>query len=513
MPEDKMIIVYFIPLPLRLDWQGRICWAVQEGYGHKAFDRLLAIPGVKDHFGLAYHNTRGLHQTIDSVPPHAKWQSTFLAFADKPDHKHELHYRNLVDAIRTLLGNPAHAKDIIYKPATVFTDNTYSSHIYNEMWTGHWWHAIQDRLPEGASVVPVIIATDKTQLTRFLASKSAYPVYLTLGYLSVDKILKNELSAREVSARVHHLFHASLCIILDPLKEAGKEGIEVVGGDGLVCMVFPILACYVADYPEQCLVTCTKYGTCPKCRARAEELAEIQMFTHRTQPWTTSIIDNANISTMTNAAFRKKCMLHDVAGGVFEPFWLEFPHCDIHLAITSNVLHQFYQGMFKHMVEWCQELMNEEELDQRLRTLPSYYGVHHFHEGWTSLGQIDGKERKHMARVLLACLVGKVPKGVILAYCTLLDFIYLAQYPTHDDTTLEYMQQALKDFHHHKEVIINLGIRDNLDIPKFHSLQHYLDNIRKFGMTDNYNMEMFERFHIDFCKEGWYVSNGRNEKS
>ncbi|KAG2033426.1 hypothetical protein BDR03DRAFT_935633 [Suillus americanus] len=191
--------------------------------------------------------------------------------------------------------------------------------------------------------------------------------------------------------------------------------------------------------------------------------------------------------TTTNAAFRKQCMLHDVAGGL-------------------------YQGVFKHMVEWCQELMDEEELDQRLRTLSPYYGVCHFHKGWTSLGQIGGKECKHMARVLLACLVGKVPRGVILAYHTLLDFIYLSQYPTHDDTTLEYMQQALKDFYHHKEVIINLGIRDDLDIPQFHSLQHYLENIRNFGMTDNYNTEMFERFHIDFYKEGWYVSNGRNEK-
>ncbi|KAG2039342.1 hypothetical protein BDR03DRAFT_860207 [Suillus americanus] len=163
-------------------------------------------------------------------------------------------------------------------------------------------------------------------------------------------------------------------------------------------------------------------------------------------------------------------MLHDVAGGVFEHFWLKFPHCDIHLAITSDVLHQLYQGVFKHMVEWCQELIDKEELDQRLRTLPPCYGVHHFYKGWTSLGQIGGKEHKHMARVLLACLVGKVPRGVILAYHALLDFISLSQYPTHNDTTLEYMQQAIKDFHHHKEVIINLGIRDDLNIPKFHSL-------------------------------------------
>jgi hypothetical protein len=380
-------------------------------------------------------------------------------------------------------------------------------------------------------VAPVIIATDKTQLTKFSASKSAYPVYLTLGniprairrkpgqhacvligYLSVDKVLKEELSAREVSSRVQRLFHDSLRIILEPLKKAGEIGIEIVGGDGLVRLVFPILACYVADYPEQCLVTCTKYGTCPKCRARADELAEIQRFSSRTQAWTASVINEANLTTKTNSSFRKQCMSKDVSGGVFEPFWLGFPHCDIHMAITSDILHQLYQGVFKHIIEWCQELIDEEELDQRLRTLPPCYGVRHFHKGWASLGQIGGKERKHMARVLLACLVGKVPRGVILAYRALLDFIYLAQYPTHDDDTLFYMQKALQDFHRHKEVIINLGIRDDLDIPKFHSLQHYMENIRNFGTTDNYNTEMFERFHIDFCKEGWYASNGRNEK-
>lgn len=138
---------------------------------------------------------------------------------------------------------------------------------------------------------------------------------------------------------------------MEPLKDAEDSGIEVVGRDGLVCLMFPILACYMADYPEQCLVTCTKYGTCPKCRARANKLAEIQSFARCTQHWTSSVIDHANISIKTNSAFRTQCMSEDVAGGVFESFWLDFPHCDIHLAITSDVLHQLYQGIFKHMVK------------------------------------------------------------------------------------------------------------------------------------------------------------------
>jgi hypothetical protein len=144
------------------------------------------------------------------------------------------------------------------------------------------------------------------------------------------------------------------------LKEAGRTGIEVFGGDGLVRMVFPILACYIADYPEQCLVSCTKYGTCPKCKAKADKLAEIQKHARRTQQWTTHVINEANINTNTNASFCSKCMSQDVAGAIFEPFWLGFPHCDIHMSITLNVLHQLYQGVFKHIVEWCQELMDEQ---------------------------------------------------------------------------------------------------------------------------------------------------------
>ena len=42
-------------------------------------------------------------------------------------------------------------------------------------------HPLQKCLPEGASIAPVIISTDKTQLMQFSRGKLAYPVYLMLG--------------------------------------------------------------------------------------------------------------------------------------------------------------------------------------------------------------------------------------------------------------------------------------------------------------------------------------------
>jgi hypothetical protein len=40
---------------------------------------------------------------------------------------------------------------------------------------------------------------------------------------------------------------------------------------------------------------------------------------------------------------------------------------------------------------------------------------------------------------------------------------------------------------------------------------HYVQAIRDFGTTDNYNTEMFERFHIDCAKDAWRASNFKDE--
>ncbi|KAJ3715343.1 hypothetical protein C8R42DRAFT_546954, partial [Lentinula raphanica] len=156
------------------------------------------------------------------------------------------------------------------------------------MWTANFWHTAQGLIPEGGTVAPVILATDKTQLTQFSGNKTAYPVYLTIGnipkdlrrkpgtracvliaYLPVDPPSKKGLTKRQLKLRKYQLFHKSMAVVLESLKTAGDPGgpgVEMVGGDGSIRRVYPLLAAYIADYPEQCMVTCTKYGTCPKCR-------------------------------------------------------------------------------------------------------------------------------------------------------------------------------------------------------------------------------------------------------
>lgn len=380
----------------------------------------------------------------------------------------------------------------------------------------------------------MIIASDKTQLTQFTGGKSAYPVYLTIGnipksirrkpssracvliaYLSVDEMRKKDRSPKTLQLRNYELFHRSMSEVLAPLREVSDSeggGIVLVGGNGEGRRCYPFLACYVADYPEQCLVTCTKYGTCPKCRVKAKELGQPEKSPERTQNWTESVISTARSYSNKAHKVHSTCMALDVAGATFKPFWVDLPFCNIHGTISPDVLHQLFQGALKHLISWVQMTMTEQEFDARLQSLPPAFGVRHFKKGIASLKQVTGPERKHLAKILLACLSASetVPKEVIRACRAILDFIYLAQYPSHDEETLSYMQDALDAWDENKSIFVERNIRQDFNIPKFHSLTHYISSIRLLGTTDNYNTEIFERLHIDFAKQGWRASNKRN---
>ncbi|KAF8871060.1 hypothetical protein CPB84DRAFT_1818259 [Gymnopilus junonius] len=491
-----------MPFSSELDWRFAE-WAVKDGPGQNAIDRLLAIPGVRfrgaGEIRLSYNNIRSLLKKVDSIPDRTgEWQTKELFFHGEPDEKFTIRFRSPLEAIKSLFADPALEKHRVYTPKKVFTDEMKKSRIFSEMHTAKWWHALQALLPAGATVAPVIVATDKTQLTQFSGGKSAYPVYLTIGnlskavrrkpsqnaciliaYLSVDKLNRAKMTELEHRSRVQHIFHEAMRIVLEPLKKAGKDGVEMTCSNGDIRCVFPILTCYVADYPEQCLVTCTKYGTCPKCQCPADSLGDPKAAPERTRQWTEKIINDAKVSDSPRE-FHKECMSHDVAGGVYTPFWQDFPYTDIHKCITPDAL-------------------------------PFGVGLRQFKHGISKLSQISGSEQKNMAKILLGCLSGLMAPTGIKAVRALLDFIYLSQYSSHNQETLAYMRDALKDFHKYKHYFVNIKCREHLNLPKLHSLNHYIDSIELFGTTDNYNTEMFERLHIDFAKHGWRATNQRDE--
>ena len=142
-------------------------------------------------------------------------------------------------------------------------------------------------------------------------------------------------------------------LILVPLSEAGRKGVEMTGGDGSVHLVFPVLAAYVADYPEQCLVTCTKYGTCPKCQCPANQLASPHPSAPRSPIWTNHVLSAARECSQTMAQFYQDCGIHEVSGSLSQPFWKDLPYANIHSATPALPRSLQAPGQLVHADCWC----------------------------------------------------------------------------------------------------------------------------------------------------------------
>lgn len=301
--------------------------------------------------------------------------------------------------------------------------------------------------------------------------------------------------------------------ILDPLKKAGIEGMEMRSGDGILRRTHPIFAVFIGDYPEQLLVTCCKSGHCPKCKVDPDDLGENEAAPLRDLH---EIFDALDTFDDGPTAYAKACYTAGIKP-VQSPFWADLPYANVFQSITSDILHQLYQGVIKHLVSWVTDACGAVEIDARCRRLPPNHNLRHFSKGISTLSRVSGKEHGDMCRILLGLIIdislpdGRSPARLVRAVRALLDFLYIAQFPSQSDTTLELLAESLTKFHDNKAIFIELGIRSNFNFPKLHSLQHYVPTIKLFGTTDNYNTETSERLHIDFAKDAYRATNHKDE--
>ncbi|KZV78679.1 hypothetical protein EXIGLDRAFT_633458, partial [Exidia glandulosa HHB12029] len=167
--------------------------------------------------------------------------------------------------------------------------------------------------------------------------------------------------------------------------------------------------------------------------------------------------------------------------------------------------------MVKHLTAWARSVVGDEELDARFKRSPLAHGLRHFQSGISSLQRVSGEEHRAIAKQLVGCLAGVPEKDAVRAARYLLDFTYIAQYACHSDDTLKMLDTALAEFHKYKDVFLNTGATESLDLPKLHSLVHYSSSIRLFGATSGYNTEQTERLHIDFAKRAYEASHHRDD--
>ena len=181
---------------------------------------------------------------------------------------------------------------------------------------------------------------------------------ILIGYIPVSKLECFSKSKRQFAG--YQLFHDCMRSLLDPLREAGKNGVDMVCADGFIRRAYPILSAYVADYPEQCLVACNNERRCPRCVAEYKKLGESVQSVWRGG-------DNV-LQAMADAAQGVNSEeFNDLSLRPINPFWEGLPHCNIFSCFTPDLLHQLHKGVFKdHIVSWATKCVSgsEAEIDR-----------------------------------------------------------------------------------------------------------------------------------------------------
>ncbi|KAG1737132.1 uncharacterized protein EDB91DRAFT_1237953 [Suillus paluster] len=458
------------PFAFKMEWEVAR-WAKLRGLSSMALSDLLAIEGVSECLSLSFKNANELNAIVDHGLPtgRPKFKPEQIVVAGEA---FDVYYCDVIKCVKSLYGDLDFAKYLAFAPERHYSDEDETIRLFHDMHTGKWWWDTQKKLDQhspGGTIIPIIISSDKTQVTLF-RNKSIYPplrgAHILLAYLPCTRLqhITNKASCCQTLANI---YHACLRCVLAPLKSIGVDGLHMASGDGALCRCHPLFASFIGDYPEQLLVTGIKFGECPKCNVDVDETDAL------------AALNEGNLS------FVCACSAAGIKP-IVHPFWEDLAFTNIFHAITPDVLHQLYQGLIKHLLGWLSAACGAAEIDARCRHLPPNHHIHLFSKGITCLSRISGTEHAQIRRFLLGivigiCLPNNLNAGCLLrAVQGLLDFLYLAQYPCHSSETLQLLDDALNLFHENKDIFVDLGIRLNFNFPKLHTAHHYSAMIMMF---------------------------------
>ncbi|KAG1820104.1 hypothetical protein EV424DRAFT_1472488 [Suillus variegatus] len=410
----------YAPFNSQVDWEvarwAKLCGPTSTSiFGLTQYQRI-----VHEKLGLSYKNSRELNKIIDKQLP------------GRP--------KECIECVKALYGDPDFADFLVFTPERHYADKEQTVQLFHDMHTGKWWWNTQKKLDQrkpGATIIPIIISSDKTQVTMF-RNKTAYPpsrrAHILLAHLPTTRLehITNKAS--------RHLNHCK--------PEAGLDGIVMKSGDGILCHGHPLFSCFIGDYPEQVLATGVK---ATESMPHPFEMRNLD-----------AVLDALAAIDHEDIEFVHACREAGIKP-IIHPFWEPLPYTNIFQAITPDVLHQLYQGLIKHLLGWLAEAFGAAEIDARCRRLPPNHHI-----------PVRG----------------------------LLDFL---------SETLTLLMEALDLFHDNKQIFVNLGIRNNFNLPKLHAARHYMSMIQTFGTTDNYNTEYTERLHIDLAKDVYCATNHKDE--
>jgi hypothetical protein len=293
-----------------------------------------------------------------------------------------------------------------------------------------------------------------------------------------------------------------------------------------------IIAEFIWDYEKQVLIIDIKSEQqCAVCHVSSKKRKNLQdKWFLRTHESTKRQIQKKRI-TLVNQ--KDDDWMHDMINFAWNHHLI-----NIHETIMMNMLHQLYKRMIMHLFIWIQMLLkiemstnrkrkrrairkkNLSELNQlniRFRNVSQFTDLKIFFK-FTKVKQWTEEEQKTIVQQIISIITSLLIKKwshVIDFTKVLMNFILIAQYRSHDESTLKYLNHVFSRINFFKKVFrqsrsIEQNIEeDHFNFLKFHVISHYSNFIRKFEASNEYDTFHDEARHKYMIKEFYHRTNKR----
>ena len=190
---------------------------IEKFYGDKRLGRIHQL--------LSFSSHNELMSKIHDIPygiPDDIWKISEIEVEQEtiglPPSTYQIRYRNIKSVLEFLMGHRPFEHHLSYAPVRQFCGIDGDNRIYDEMHTGNWWWRTQGEIPNGGTIIPILLASDKTMLSLHHGDQSAWPIYITIGNLDRNTRRKQTVpgsvllgflpitseTADESKARVYH---------------------------------------------------------------------------------------------------------------------------------------------------------------------------------------------------------------------------------------------------------------------------------------------------------------------
>ncbi|KAH5695417.1 hypothetical protein HBI44_120290 [Parastagonospora nodorum] len=354
--------------------------------------------------------------------------------------QHFFVYQNILSLIAFIISHRPFADELVYALSQFFSGNT-DYPVRN----------IQQSLPDRATVVLIIISPVYVtigNLSREARRRRSTPSTLLAEFIPTTKIRDPLLKSQ--------VYHYCIGKLLSPLENAAKSGILLACADRRTRQCYPTICAILADYEEQVLLTGVKKNRhCTRC-------------THH--------------------------------------------NFNIHVSLATDTLHLLLKGLVMKMLDFMQDMLDDiypssrKTWDNSTTLVTQESGSTQLNERFcqvmhsTSLKRFNNKRAfteaiiQQLVAVVSPLFVSKAPFALhfIRAVC---DLVTLAQYKSHDEDTLAYIQGALE--------------RINVFKKEFqHALTHIIQDIRMYGALDGIcTGANSEAYHITMVKQFYSITN------